>query len=92
MQSSFFGCAQPCQLSFAEGQIEPSLQHCGPAHMALVPGHSTGWFTAQCLPLGGGGGGGGGTGGPGGGGSGGGDGGVPPPPPHPSVNEKSCET
>ena len=33
VQSNFFLPSQPVQLSLADGQMEPSRQHCGPAHL-----------------------------------------------------------
>jgi hypothetical protein len=48
VQSYAFGFAQPCQLSSAEGQIDPSMQHCGPAQTMFVPGHLTVESTRQC--------------------------------------------
>ena len=50
MQSYFFFPSQPLKLSSADGQMLPSMQHCGPEQTVLVPGHLTVESTLQCPP------------------------------------------
>jgi len=50
LQSSVLAFAQPLNVASADGQVEPSGQHCSPPHCVLVAGHITVSPTLHILP------------------------------------------